>query len=245
MRDLPFLNALTTNVIRVSYIDSSLDHSACMTALATSGIYVMVDLPGTVNISATNPEWNLDIYNAWTQTVDAMAGYSNVLGFFAGNNIVTNISNSPAAAFIKAGVRDMKSYIKNKGYREIPVGYEMSASDNYDVMSFYMACSNSSEAIDFLGISDFNWCSNNTFLNSGYQAITDEYASYPVPVFFADYGCVDSLNGASVPRTFQEVPYIYGTQMTNVVSGGIVFEYFQDDQDKGNQSLLANTNISC
>ena len=105
------------------------------------------------------------------------------------------------AAFVKAAVRDLKSYIASKSYRSIPVGYEMSASDNYDVASMYMTCSNSSDSIDFLGISDFSWCVNNTFLSSGYEAIINLYGSYPVPVFFSQYGCKDV---ASVPREFGE-----------------------------------------
>ncbi len=231
MRDIQFLSQLTTNAIRVSYIDPTQDHTACMTALASAGIYVLIDLPGEVTINSKNPEWNLDIYTSWIQKIDAMAGYTNVLGFFAGNNLITNSSTSPAAAFVKAAIRDLKSYMITKNYRSIPIGYEMSASDNYDVMSFYMTCSNSSEAIDFLGISDFNWCSNSTVTTSGYGVILKEYASYPVPVFFADYGCKDAIG---TPRDFDEVAYIYGAQMTNIVSGGIVFEYFEDNQDKGN-----------
>ncbi|KUJ13897.1 uncharacterized protein LY89DRAFT_149451 [Mollisia scopiformis] len=241
MRDIQFLSDLTTNVIRVSYIDSASDHSACMTALQTAGIYVLVDLPGTATINSTNPEWNLDIYGAWVQTIDAMAGFTNVLGFFAGDNVVTNSSNSPAAAFVKAAVRDLKSYIATKGYRPIPVGYEMSASDNYDVASLYMTCTNSSQSIDFLGISDFNWCTNNTYVNSGYENIINQYATYTVPVFFAEYGCKDV---ATVPREFDEVAYIYGTQMTNVISGGIVYEYFQDDENKGLVSIVSNSVVS-
>ena len=106
-----------------------------MTALSKAGIYVLVDLPGSNAWNVTNPEWNLDIYNSWTQKIDAVAGHDNVLGFFAGNNIVTNSSNSPAAAFVKAAVRDLKSYITGKYNRTIPVGYEMNVLENYYVVS--------------------------------------------------------------------------------------------------------------
>lgn len=189
-----------------------------------------MDLPGTASINSTNPEWNLDIYGTWTSTIDAMAGYNNVFGFFAGSKVVTNSSDSPSAAFVKAAVRDLKSYIATKNYRKIPVGYEMSASDNYDVASVYMTCNSSSESIDFLGISDFNWCSNSTFLTSGYQNIINLYGSYPAPVFFSQYGCRDV---ASVPREFEEIQTIYGPAMTDTLSGGIVYEYFKDQDNLG------------
>jgi hypothetical protein len=240
MRDILFLSQLTTNVIRISYIDPTQDHTACMTALQNAGIYVFVDLPTNFTINSTNPTWNLDIYNSWTQRIDAIAGHNNVLGFFAGNNIVTNSGNSPAAAFVKAAVRDLKSYISSK-YREIPVGYELNAAEDYDVMSLYMTCgSNSSAAIDFLGISDFNTCANNT--SQSFDYISGEYATYPVPVFIADYGCRDAPGS---PRLFEEVQYIYGNPMTNIISGGVVFEYFQDDQLNGNKSPLNDTEVSC
>jgi hypothetical protein len=240
MRDIQFLNQLTTNVIRISYIDPTQDHTACMTALQYAGIYVLVDLPGTASINSTNPEWNLDIYNSWTQRIDAIAGYNNVLGFFAGNGIVTNSSNSPAAAFVKAAVRDLKAYISMKHSRAIPVGYELGIIDNYDIMSLYLTCSNTSDSIDFLGLSDFDSCSNDT--SSSFDLVSDEYSSYPVPVFFADYGCKDADASA---RTFEEVAYVYGNPMANVLSGGIVYEYFQDEEDKGNTPIHSDTDISC
>ena len=34
------------------------------------------------------------------------------------------------------------------------------------------------------------------------------------------------------------VQYIYGTEMTNVTSGGIVYEYFQDDENLGMYLVL-------
>jgi 1,3-beta-glucanosyltransferase GAS1 len=232
MRDIVFLSQLSTNVIRVSYIDPTQDHTACMSALQTAGIYVFVDLPTNQTINSTNPQWNLDIYNSWIQKIDAVAGFNNVLGFFAGNNIVTNSSNSPAAAFVKAAVRDLKSYINSKYNRDIPVGYELNAAANYDIVSSYMTCgSNTSATIDFLGISDFNLCSNNT--NQSFDLITAEYGQYPVPVFFADYGCRDTPGST---RTFAEVQNIYGNPMTNIISGGIVFEYFQDEASNGMKS---------
>jgi hypothetical protein len=230
MRDIPYLTELTTNVIRVSYIDPTQDHGSCMAQLQQAGIYVLVDLPTNLTINSTNPTWNLDLYNSWTQRIDAFAKFNNVLGFFAGKDVVTDSSNSPAAAFVKAAVRDLKAYMSSRKYRTIPVGYEINAADNYDSVPSYMTCGgNASATIDFLGISDFNLCSNNT--SSSFDLIMELYGSYPVPVFFADYGCRDA---AGNPRQFEEVQYIYGNPMANVTSGGIVYEYFPDDENYGN-----------
>lgn len=55
--------------------------------------------------------------------IDSLAGYSNVMGFFAGNEVSNMVNNTAASAFVKAAVRDTKGYIKKKDYRTIPVGW--------------------------------------------------------------------------------------------------------------------------
>jgi 1,3-beta-glucanosyltransferase GAS1 len=238
MRDISYLTQLSTNVIRVSYIDPQQDHTDCMAALLIAGIYVLVDLP-SVEHDGTY-DWNLDIYNSCTQIIDAVAGHNNVLGFFAGNSIVANVSESPGAAFVKAAVRDLKAYIHSKYSRNIPVGYEVNAADGYGVVSTYMACNNNGSAIDFLGISEFDLCLSNS--TQDFSTIAGEYSNYPVPIFFADYGCREAPGSA---RLFQEVQTIYGNSMTNILSGGIVYEYFQDDGGNGSKPRSDGPNISC
>lgn len=229
-RDIPYLQRLSTNVIRVYAINTSLDHSECMSALNDAGIYVISDLsePG-LSIDRSDPRWNLELYKRYTDVIDALANYTNVLGFFAGNEVTNANNNTDASAFVKAAIRDMKSYIKEKHYRDIPVGY--SASDDAGPRvpeAAYFACGDASEHADFYGMNMYEWCGDSDFETSGYADRTAEFRNMSIPLFFSEYGC-----NAVQPRKFSEIGTIYGDKMTDVWSGGIVYMYFQEENDYG------------
>ncbi|KAI5300624.1 1,3-beta-glucanosyltransferase gas1, partial [Ascosphaera atra] len=131
-RDIPYLQQLRTNTIRVYAIDPSKDHDECMGALADAGIYVVADLSEpSKSINRDSPTWDISLYKRYTSVIDAMAKYNNLLGFFAGNEVTNNVSNTDASAFVKAAVRDSKAYIKSKEYRDIGVGY--ATNDDADI----------------------------------------------------------------------------------------------------------------
>lgn len=201
-----------------------------MQMLQDAGIYVIADLsePG-LSIIRDDPQWNDDLYARYTSVVDVMAKYSNTLGFFAGNEVSNNNTNTGASAFVKAAVRDMKAYIKRKNYRTIGVGY--ATNDDADIrenLAAYFDCGTSEESIDFWGYNIYSWCGDSSFTKSGYDVRTKEFSNYNVPAFFAEYGC-----NTVQPRKFSEVGALYGDQMTGVWSGGIVYMYFQEDNDYG------------
>ena len=239
MRDIPYLVQLGTNTIRVYAIDPTQSHDTCMNALADAGIYVVADLsaPGQ-SIIRSSPSWNDDLYSRYTSVIDAMAKYSNTLGFFAGNEVTNNATNTDASAFVKAAVRDSKSYIKQKGYRTIGVGYATSddADIREDVSNYFDCGSDRSSAIDFYGYNIYSWCGDSSFTESGYDQRTAQFQNYNVPVFFAEYGCNEVQ-----PRKFSEVATIYGDQMTGVWSGGIVYMYFQEANNYGLVSVSGNS----
>ncbi|CAN8104659.1 unnamed protein product [Discula destructiva] len=234
-RDIPLLQELGTNLIRVYAIDPTADHTTCMNALANAGIYVIADLsvPGE-SINRDTPAWTTDLYARYTGVIDNLGPFTNTLGFFAGNEVTNNKSNSNSAAFVKAAVRDSKAYITSKNFgRWLGVGYATNDdADTRDLLANYFNCGeDQSAAVDFWGYNIYEWCGQSTFQESGYQERTEAFANYSVPAFFSEYGCNNP--GGANGRLFQDTPVLYSPLMNKVWSGGIVYEYFQEQNDYG------------
>ena len=209
-----------------------------MTALQDAGIYVIVDLSApNISINRVDPSWNAQLYARYTSVVDVMAKYNNVLGFFAGNEVANNATNAQAIPFVKAAVRDMKSYIKQKGYRTIGVGY--AADDDKEIrvpLRDYVNCGPADQAVDFFGYNIYSYCGpddGDKFETSGYADRAEEFANYSVPTFFAEYGC-----NVPSPRPFDDTGALFNEQMSQVFSGGIVYQYFQEDNRYGELARL-------
>ncbi|AOA63243.1 1,3-beta-glucanosyltransferase [Komagataella phaffii CBS 7435] len=230
-RDLPYLQELGVNTLRVYSIDPRANHDVCMERLAEAGIYVILDLSNVdCSINRDDPSWDLEIMDCYTSVIDTMAPYDNVLGFFAGNEVNTDVANTYTMPFVKSSIRDIKSYIKRKNIRKIPVGY--SSNDDSltrNNLADYLVCGENDLAkIDFFGINMYEWCGYSSYATSGYKERTLEMAGYPVPVFLSEFGC-----NLKRPRPFTEVEAIFNKPMTNVWSGAIMYMYFEERNEYG------------
>lgn len=231
-RDVAKLKDLGANIIRTYAIDPKKDHKDCMQMLNDAGIYVISDLgQPKQSINRNEPSWDTDLFARYQAVVDNLGQYSNVVGFFAGNEVSNSLNTTGASAYVKAAVRDTKKYIKDK---KLGKGVGYAADDDAKVRDYvipYFNCGSQEDAIDFFGYNVYEWCGDSSFQKSGYNRILDEFKDYSVPSFFAEYGC--NNQGGAAKRIFTETPALYVKNMSSVFSGGIVYEYFQEENDYG------------
>lgn len=152
-------------------------------------------------------------------------------------------SSADSPMYIRAVVRDMKEYIANHVGRSIGVGY--SAADVSTLLSdtwSYLNCelSNSTQSkVDFFGLNVYEWCGDSSFTESGYDDLVDLFGQdTSIPVFFSEYGCNNV-----VPRTFTNVPVLYGDEMS-VLSGGLAYEYSQETNEYGLVTINSSTEVT-
>jgi hypothetical protein len=156
------------------------------------------------------------------------AQYDNTLLYMAANEVINSDNTTFAAPYVKAVIRDLKAYIKARGYRPIPVGY--SAADvesNRFQMASYLNCGPDAVRADFHSWNDYSWCDPSSFQTSGWDKKVEKMTGYSIPLFLSEYGCNTNT------RQFEEVKSLYSTDMTGVFSGGLVYEYSQEGNNYG------------
>lgn len=230
-RDATAMQSLAANAIRVYHVDPDGDHTGCMSAFADAGIYLLVDLDTfDTQIDGNTPTWTQNQLSAFSKVMDAFASYDNTLGFFIGNEVITQANQSLAAPWVKAATRDLKAYRKSKNYRDFPVGY--SAADIKELrpmLQNYLACgSNPDETVDMFGINAYEWCGSQDLQTSGYANLSAMSQDFNAPIFFSETGCI-----TAPPRIFEDQSAILGPQMDDLWSGAVVYEWIQEANGYG------------
>ncbi|KAI9598739.1 Glucanosyltransferase-domain-containing protein [Syncephalis fuscata] len=232
-RDVPALKELNINTIRVYQVDNEANHDACMKMLADAGIYLLLDLPTPKqSINRAEPTYDYTLLQHYKKTADAFLKYNNMLGFIAGNEVSNEVNTTSASAFVKATLRDIKNYIyqKSPGGHTLPVGYASNDDPTIRMeLLNYFNCGAPGERADFYGVNLYEWCGTKaTFETSGYKDRHEEFQQYSIPIFLTEFGC-----NLSMPRTFGEVEAIFGPQMSDVLSGGIAYEFSNEENNCG------------
>ncbi|EAQ92464.1 hypothetical protein CHGG_00699 [Chaetomium globosum CBS 148.51] len=223
LRDIAQFKELGINTIRVYTTDNSANHDECMKALADAGIYVVIDANNplySINRLDPAPSYNTKYLQSIFASVDEFIKYDNTLAFFSGNEVINeNVKSTKAARYVKAVTRDMRAYIKSRGYRAVPVGYSAAdVSQNRMQLAHYMNCGTEDERSDFFAFNDYSWCNTN-FEQSGWDQKVKNFTDYGIAIFLSEYGC--TTNG----RDFGEIAALMSDKMTHVYSGGLMYEY--------------------
>ena len=229
------MQTLGVNTIRVYNVDPTLNHDDCVSIFNAVGIYMLLD------VNSPLPNQSLDPGNLQTSysstylehifgVVEAFKNYPNLLGFFGGNEVMnTPDTGGTVPPYLRAVTRDLKDYISKHADRNIPVGYSAADVDTILEDSWsYLSCNNGDDSrSDFFGLNSYSWCGplspTANFQASGYDKLISMFGNTSIPIFFSEYGC-----NKVEPRVFDEVPVIYGPNMTNVLSGGLVYEYYEE-----------------
>ncbi|KAL2074091.1 hypothetical protein VTL71DRAFT_7869 [Oculimacula yallundae] len=230
-RDIAQFQKLGVNTIRIYTVDNSANHDDCMAQLAAAGIYLVLDVNSplySLNRANPHPSYNSVYLQNIFATIDGFANYTNTLAFFSGNEVINDDLTTPAAPYVKAVTRDMRQYIKSRGYRQIPVGYSAAdVNSNRKEMAEYMNCGSDDERSDFFAFNDYSWCDPSSFTTSGWDQKVKNFTGYGLPIFLSEYGCNTNT------RKWEEVKSLYSTDMTSVYSGGLAYEYSQEEANYG------------
>lgn len=248
LRDAALMQYLGINSIRVYNLAPSANHDECASIFNAAGIYLWLDVNSPLDNGSLNRAAPWESYNSIYMeqvfgVIEAFKNFPNTAGFFSGNEVINQDSVEEAPNYIRAVQRDMNDYIAKNSNRTIPVGY--SAADVRPMLvdsAYYLSC-NLTNATDsasaFFGLNSYSWCGDATYVSSGYDVLTDDFKNLSIPVFFSETGC-----NAVKPRTFSEIASIYSSNMTQALSGALVYEFTQEANDYGLVEFNSNGTIS-
>ncbi|TDZ39687.1 1,3-beta-glucanosyltransferase gel2 [Colletotrichum spinosum] len=250
MRDAALLQRLGANAIRVYNLDPNLNHDACASIFNAAGMYMILDVNSPLvgeSITSFQPwtSYYAGYLNRTFAIVEAFKGYPNTLAFFSGNEVMNNVQTAKdVPPYLRAVTRDLKNYISKHSDRTIPVGYSAADVRSILVDSWnYLQCAENGDEkdpsrVDLFGLNSYSWCGDSSFKTSTYDQLVSSLKDTSVPVFFSEFGC-----NKITPRPFTEIGSIYGSDMNAVFSGGLVYEYSQEDNNYGIVKVNADKSV--
>ncbi|EAQ84020.1 hypothetical protein CHGG_10424 [Chaetomium globosum CBS 148.51] len=240
MRDAALLQILGVNTIRVYNVNPDVNHDKCASIFNAAGMYMVLDVNSPLvgdSLTSWNPweSYYAAYLNRTFAVVEAFKDYPNTLAFFSGNEVLNNEdTGATVPPYMRAVTRDIKNYVKKHVKRPIPVGY--SAADVrsilFDTYNYFQCSLDGDDGDmsmgDIFALNSYSWCGESSFEKAKYDQLVSGLKGATVPVFFSEYGC-----NTPSPRVFTEVGTIYSSKMSDVFSGGVVYEYTQEDNNYG------------
>ncbi|AMD18573.1 HBL329Cp [Eremothecium sinecaudum] len=246
-RDAAVFQALGINTVRIYSLNPDVNHDECMTIYNGAGISFILDVNSGEQGESLNRADPSSTYNERYLTrvfkfIEAFKEYTNVLGFFAGNEVINDQENSAwvSPQYIRAVQRDMKQYIAKHASRQIPVGY--SAANIVELRGptlDYLQCNSKDGSTidsdlqesrsDFLGLNTYEWCSGSSdWKSSGYDKLNASVSDAVIPLLFSEVGCI-----LHMPRIFDEISEGLFGGLINTFNGGLVYEYTKEANGYG------------
>lgn len=96
LRDAALMQNLGVNTIRSYNVDPTLNHDECMSIFNSVGIYVILDVNSPLSgqsIDRSNPSgtYTTGYLEHIFSVVEAFKNFDNILGFFAGNEVINDV----------------------------------------------------------------------------------------------------------------------------------------------------------
>ncbi|EQC29028.1 hypothetical protein SDRG_13184 [Saprolegnia diclina VS20] len=235
--------ALNVNVVRLYSVDPTKPHDKFMCALASAGIYVMIELasscPGCEITSEAYPAcYPPSLKTRGQQIIAAFSKYNNVLGFSAGNEVNHRTkdikSNAPCQ---KKFIRDMRAFTTacRGSMRQVPIGIAVADAER-SANALYYSCrtdpADPLEDIEWYGLNVYLQCdpkATTAVEGPGYNELKTQLNSYKMvaPVILTEFGCLNkgfpTIDGYAAQRTWVQVPWI--RKDPDVLAGGVAFEF--------------------
>ncbi|RDI76318.1 hypothetical protein Vi05172_g13694 [Venturia inaequalis] len=155
------------------------------------------------------------------KVIDEMQRYDNTAGFFLGNQLASILAyeHSYVAPFLKSAIRDVKSYIKKKKYRSIPIGFEDNSRQplHPPLVREYLTCPTSTDTdldADFFAQTIHQDCYGGEAdasdkVKTMIEILASKSQNSTIPVIVTDLGGNSCAN-----RTFAEMDALYSNDLS-------------------------------